>query len=139
MIRITDDISIDESDITEEFVRAGGPGGQHVNKVSTAVQLRFDISGSKLPPDVKTRVKKLGGSRVTEDGVLIISARGSRRREMNRADALDRLVSLIRRATERPRPRVKTKISRTKKAKRVDEKTARGTTKRMRGKVRGED
>lgn len=139
MIRITDELSIDESEITEVFSRAGGPGGQHVNKVSTAVQLRFDIKGSKLPEDVKARLIRLGGRRVTEGGVLIISARGSRRRELNRIDAADRLVALIRKASERPKRRVKTRPSRAKKEKRIEEKKVRGETKRMRRKVREED
>ena len=139
MIRITDDISIDESEITEVFSRAGGPGGQHVNKVSTAVQLRFDIAGSKLPEDVKARLIRLGGRRVTEGGVLIISSRGSRRREVNRVDAADRLVALIRKACERPKRRVKTRPSRAKREKRIEEKKVRGETKKMRRKVREED
>lgn len=139
MIRITDDISIDESDITEEFIRAGGPGGQHVNKVSTAVQLRFDITGSKLPEDVKKRLVSLGGKRVTDEGVLIISARGTRRRELNRIDATEKLVELVRKACERPKRRIKTKVSRAKKEKRTDEKKVRGVTKKMRRKVKPED
>ncbi|MFQ5465897.1 MAG: alternative ribosome rescue aminoacyl-tRNA hydrolase ArfB [Thermodesulfobacteriota bacterium] len=139
MIRITDELSIDESEITEVFSRAGGPGGQHVNKVSTAVQLRFDIKGSKLPEDVKARLIRLGGRRVTEGGVLIISSRRSRRREVNRVDATDRLVALIRKAAERPKRRVKTRPSRAKKEKRIEEKKVRGETKRMRRKVREED
>ena len=83
MIRVADGIFIDEGEIQEEFIRSGGPGGQHVNKVSTAVQLRFNIRGSKLPLDVKDRLIRLGGNRVTEDGTLIISARDFRKREMN--------------------------------------------------------
>ena len=135
MIRITDEISIDEGEITEEFVRSGGPGGQHVNKVSTAVQLRFDIRASKLPPEVKERLIGLGGRRVTDSGVLIISSRGTRRRELNRTDALEKLVSLIRKACERPKRRVKTRPSKAKKEKRIEGKKARGGVKKMRGKV----
>ena len=139
MIRIVDDIFIDDSEIKEEFIRSGGPGGQHVNKVSTAVQLRFDIKGSKLPQDIKARLIRLGGKRVTDDGTLIISSRGFRKRELNRADAVDKLIALIRKACERPKRRVKTKPSRAKREKRIEEKKARGGTKKMRRKVSEED
>ena len=139
MIRVVDDIFIDDSEIKEEFIRSGGPGGQHVNKVSTAVQLRFDIKGSKLPQDIKERLIRLGGRRVTDDGTLIISSRGFRKRELNRADAVDKLIALIRKACERPKRRVKTKPSRAKREKRIEEKKARGGTKKMRRKVSEED
>ncbi len=139
MIRVTDDIFIDDSEIKEDFIRSGGPGGQHVNKVSTAVQLRFDILGSKLPHDIKERLIRLGGSRVTDDGVLIISSRGSRKREVNRVDAADKLIVLIRKAAERPKRRVKTRPSRATREKRIEEKKVRGDTKKMRRKVSEED
>ncbi|NOS36256.1 MAG: aminoacyl-tRNA hydrolase [Deltaproteobacteria bacterium] len=139
MIRVVDDIFIDDSEIKEEFIRSGGPGGQHVNKVSTAVQLRFDIKGSKLPQDIKERLIRLGGRRVTDDGTLIISSRGFRKRELNRTDAVDKLIALIRKACERPKRRVKTKPSRAKREKRIEEKKARGGTKKMRRKVSEED
>ncbi len=139
MIRVVDDIFIDDSEIKEEFIRSGGPGGQHVNKVSTAVQLRFDIKSSKLPQDIKERLIRLGGRRVTDDGILIISSRGFRKRELNRVDAADKLIALIRKACERPRRRVKTKPSRAKREKRIEEKKVRGDTKKMRRKVREED
>jgi ribosome-associated protein len=139
MIRVVNDIFIDDSEIKEEFIRSSGPGGQHVNKVSTAVQLRFDIKGSKLPQDIKERLIRLGGRRVTDDGILIISSRGFRKRELNRVDAADKLIALIRKACERPRRRVKTKPSRAKREKRIEEKKVRGDTKKMRRKVREED
>ena len=139
MIRVADDIFIDDSEIKEEFIRSGGPGGQHVNKVSTAVQLRFDINGSKLPEDIKGRLIRLGGGRVTNDGILIISSRSFRKRELNRVEAADKLIALIRKACERPRRRVKTRPSRAKKEKRIEEKKVRGGAKKMRRKVRAED
>lgn len=139
MIHVIGNIFIDESDIHEEFMRSGGPGGQHVNKVSTAVQLRFDIVGSKLPQEVKDRLIRIGGRRVTEEGVLIISARGTRSREMNREEAKERLLGLIRKAAEPPRKRIKTRPSFTAKQKRVDQKKARGGAKKMRKKVKGEE
>ena len=139
MIRVTSDIFIDDSEIKEEFTRAGGPGGQHVKQVSTAVKLRFNVRASRLPEYVKKKLAELGGTRVTGEGVLIISSKASRSREVNRIDATEKLVALIMKATEQPKLRVKTRISKTKKAKRLDEKKVRATTKKMRGKVRGED
>ncbi|MBI5810103.1 MAG: aminoacyl-tRNA hydrolase [Deltaproteobacteria bacterium] len=139
MIRVTDNILIDESEIHEEFMRSGGPGGQHVNKVSTAVQLRFDIMGSKLPQEVKERLIRLGGRRVTEEGVLILSARESRSREMNRVEAMEKLLGLIRKALVPPRKRIKTRPSWTAKQKRVERKKVRGNAKKMRRKVKGEE
>src|SRR6187549_2095068 len=105
MIRITDTISIDEAELTESFVRASGPGGQNVNKVATAVQLRFDIPNSSLPAPIRARLLRLAGSRLSADGVLTIDARRFRTQEQNREDARERLAALIRQAVEPPRPR----------------------------------
>jgi len=139
MIRVTADIFIDESEIQEEFIRSGGPGGQHVNKVSTAVRLRFDIMGSKLPQEVKERLIRIGGRRVTEEGVLILSARETRSRKMNREEAMEKLLSLIRKALASPGKRIKTRPSFSAKQKRVDRKKVRGGAKKMRKKVEGEE
>ncbi|MBI5236662.1 MAG: aminoacyl-tRNA hydrolase [Deltaproteobacteria bacterium] len=139
MIHVIGDIFIEESDIQEEFVRSGGPGGQHVNKVSTAVQLRFDIVGSRLPQEAKKKLIGLGGRRVTEEGVLIISSRETRSRGMNRAEALEKLLGLIRKALERPVKRIKTRPSFAAKLKRVDLKKATGGIKKMRKKVKVEE
>src|SRR4051812_49851874 len=103
MIRITDDIAIDEREIDESFVRSSGPGGQNVNKLATAVQLRFDVRGSpSLPDDVSARLQRLAGRRLTREGVLVITAQRHRTQERNRQDALDRLVELIRAAAVAP-------------------------------------
>lgn len=133
MIRITESIAIDEREIQEEFVRASGPGGQHVNKVATAVKLRFDMAHSpSLPDDVRERLIRLAGRRITEEGVIVIDARRFRSQERNQQDARERLSALIRRAAERPKSRRKTRPTAASKRRRLEEKRRRGEIKRTR-------
>ncbi len=140
MIPITDRISIDESEITESFIRASGPGGQNVNKVSTAVQLRFDVRNSpSLPDGVKARLARLAGRRLTLDGVLVLAARRHRSQDRNRQDAMETLAELIRRAEAPPVPRRKTRPTLASKQRRLDAKSQRSTVKRHRTGVRAED
>jgi ribosome-associated protein len=138
MIRITDTISIDDREVEERFVRASGPGGQNVNKVATAVQLRFDVDASSLPHAVKTRLIALSGSRMTADGVLVIDAREHRTQGQNREAARARLVELIEQATHRPKPRRPTKPGTAAKEKRLTSKKKRGELKAGRGPTRDE-
>ena len=134
MIRITNAIAIEESELSETFVRASGPGGQNVNKVSTAVQLRFDARRSpSLPEPVRARLEKLAGARLTKDGVVVIFADRFRSQDRNRQDALERLVALIRRATETPKPRRPTRPTKASKERRLKGKAERGGVKKLRG------
>lgn len=140
MIEITSDITIDESELQWDFVRSSGPGGQNVNKVATAVQLRFDVKHSpSLPPEVKHRLMRLAGRRMTQDGELIIDSRRHRRQERNRQDALERLIELIVKATHKPKKRHKTKPTTASKIKRLDGKRRHSNKKRLRQRVRDLD
>ena len=134
-IRITGSLAIDPAEIEESFVRAAGPGGQHVNTTSTAVQLRFDVRHSpSLPADVRQRLERLAGRRLTRDGVLVLVAQGQRSQLRNREEALGRLVDLIREAARPPVPRKKTKVSKAAKRRRVDDKKRHGAIKSLRRK-----
>ncbi len=140
MISITRTLAIDDKELREEFIRASGPGGQNVNKVATAVQLRFDARRSpSLPDDVRMRLLRLAGRRVNADGEIIIQAARFRTQEQNRIDARTRLIALIRQAAVPPKARRKTKPSRAAKVRRLEGKKHRGAVKQMRGRVRGEE
>jgi ribosome-associated protein len=136
MIRVTDTITLDEREISEEFVRSSGPGGQNVNKVSTAVQLRFSVAGSpSLTEEVRVRLIKLAGKRVTSEGILVIDAQRFRTQLRNRQDAIQRLVDLIKKAAERPRLRRRTKPPTGIKERRLEAKRMRSQIKKQRRNV----
>jgi ribosome-associated protein len=133
VIRVTDQINIDEREIEESFVRASGPGGQNVNKLATAVQLRFNVRGSpSLPAEVRARLEKLAGARMTREGVLVIAAQRHRTQARNRQDALERLVDLVRRAAIEPRPRRPTRPTAAARERRIEVKKRRAGIKRLR-------
>ena len=133
MIPVTPKIALDEREIEEQFVRASGPGGQNVNKLSTAVQLRFDVRHSpSLPPDVRSRLERLAGARLTRDGVLVIIAQRHRTQARNREDALERLVDLIRQAAVAPAKRRPTKPTKASRERRIEGKKRQSNIKRLR-------
>jgi ribosome-associated protein len=132
MLEITPSIKIDERELQLEFIRASGPGGQNVNKVATAVQLRFDIFGSSLSEDVKNRLISIAGKRVTNEGTLVIEARKFRTQEQNRDDVIQRFVELVRKAAVKPKPRRKTKPTQASKEARLKEKKRRAEIKKIR-------
>lgn len=140
MIPVTASLALDERDLEERFIRAAGPGGQNVNKVATAVELRFRVDGhTQLPEDVRMRLEKLAGRRLTSEGEIVIRADEHRTQERNRAEALARLIDLVERATHRPKPRHKTRVPRAEKKKRLEHKTRRGDIKAKRARPRLEE
>jgi ribosome-associated protein len=133
MIRITPDIFVRETELKLNFIRSSGPGGQNVNKVATAVQLRFDVfRSSSLPEDVRQRLVRIAGKKVNKEGVLLIGAQRFRTQERNRQDAVERLVQWIRRASEKPKKRIKTKPTLSSRERRLEGKRQRSETKRLR-------
>jgi len=139
MIEVTPNLTIRSDEYSERMVKASGPGGQHVNKTSNAIELRYDVRGSALADDVKERLERLAGSRMTQDGVLILFSQGSRSLEMNRQEVRERLADLVRKALHRPKSRRPTKPTFSSRLKRLETKTKRGGVKQLRGRIQGDD